>query len=66
MEKKVKKVYIVDWSLKGEYNNVYHKEFEWHTDASTCADIILETFGIENLQLLQVREKFSQFEEDDE
>lgn len=66
MEKKVKKVYIVDWSLKGEYNNVYYKEFEWRADASTCADIILETFGIENLQLLQVREKFSQIEEDDE
>lgn len=66
MEKKVKKVYIVDWCLKNEYNSLHQKEFDYHLDASTCADIILETFGIENLQLLQVREKFIKFEEDDE
>lgn len=64
MEKKVKKVYIVDWSLRG--NNIHHKEFEWRTDASTCADIILETFGIDNLRLLQVCEKFIQIEEEEE
>lgn len=62
MEKKVKKVYIVEWSLKG--NTIHHKEFDWRNEASTCADIICETFGIQNLQLLQIREKFTQFEED--
>lgn len=61
MGKKVKNVYIVDWSLRGD--TVHHKEFEWRSDASTCADIILESFGIENLQQLQIREVFRQFEE---
>lgn len=64
MGKNVKKVYIVDWCLKGK--NLHHKEFEWRTDASICADIINETFGIENLQQLQVREVFRQFDEDHE
>lgn len=66
MEKNVKKVYFVDWSLKNEYNSLHQRGFEYYTDATTCADIILETFGIEELQLLQVREKFIKFEEDDE
>lgn len=66
MEKKVKKVYFVDWSLKDDYNSLHQREFEWHTDAETCADIILETFGIEELQLLQVREKYIQIKEDNE
>lgn len=66
MEKKVKKAYFVDLSFKGVLNNVYHKEFDCYTEAATCADFILEMFGIENLQLLQVREEFIQIEEDDE
>lgn len=66
MKENVKKVYIVDWSLKGDYNGLHQKEFRWYTDATACAVIILDTFGIENLELLQIREIFSQFEEDDE
>lgn len=66
MEKKVKKVYFVDWSLKDDYNSLHQREFDWHPDATICAEIILETFGIEELQLLQVREKYIQTKEDDE
>lgn len=66
MNEDVKKVYIVDWRLKGEYNNAFHKEFEWHTDASACAEFILETFGIVNLDILQIREKYTQIVVDDE
>lgn len=66
MEKNVKKVCFVDWSLKGDYNSIHQREFELYTDAKTCAEIILETFGIEELQLLQIREKFIQIKEDNE
>ena len=65
MEKKAEKVYLVDWSLKVDHN-IHQREFEWFTEAETCAEIILETFGIEELQLLQVREKFIQIKEDNE
>lgn len=58
MEEKVKKVYYVDWSLKGVNNSLHAREFEWRTDANTCAEIILKTFGIEQLQHLQIRESF--------
>lgn len=66
MEKKVKNVYFVDWSLQDDYSNTHQREFEWYTDAKTCAEIILETFGIEELQLLQVRERFIQIKENNE